>query len=119
MTPAARPEPPGAFAALAAQARNTRADLLVGVETLGFVGALAVFIWIPERLVLALPFLALGMFGLWGAAEHARHAAHGSMSRARRGAVTGIQLFAAVAGTVAAVLAGYALVGRIIGTVVS
>jgi len=119
MTPAAHADPSSAFAALATRARATRTDMLVGIETLGLLCALAVFIWLPDQLALALPFLALAMFGLWGATEHARRAGRDSLPRSLLGALRAIQLLAAVVGTVAALLSGYAVVGRMIGTVVS
>ena len=45
---------------------------LAALETLGLLGVLSIVAWIPDTLELALPFLALSMFGFWGIADHAR-----------------------------------------------
>ena len=111
-------EPPGAYAALATRARGTPDSLLVALESIGFGASLGVLVWTPDFSPLALPFLALAMFGIWGVAEHWR-VSRPVASGAPNAVIRGFQIFASVVGTLAAATALYALVGRAIGTIIS
>jgi len=112
-------EPPGLLAVLAGRARITPDPWLVGLESIGLMIVLAVIVWVPDSPSLALPGVALSMFGLWGVAEHVRQTNPLHRSRAIRVALPLFQLLAVVAGTLAVVGAVYAAAGRLIGTVVS
>lgn len=112
-------EPPGAYASLAARARNTSDSLLVALESLGLAASLAILIWIPDRLALALPFLTLAMFGLWGVVEHVRGNPRERVARPASAALAVLQVIAALIGTLAAAATLYAVVGRAIGTIIS
>lgn len=89
------------------------------MEAAGFAAVLVVFAFTPNNLVLALPFIALSMFGLWGVAEHVRSTAGVPRSRSKSAAISLFQWIAAVIGTVAAAAVLYGAAGRAIGTVVS
>ncbi|MGK2962204.1 MAG: hypothetical protein ACSLFK_08670 [Gemmatimonadaceae bacterium] len=105
------------YAALASRARHTTSSRLVALETTGFAVALSVLAWMPSRIALALPFVALSMVGLWGAAEHAKRETW--WRPPARTVLSGFQIAAAAVGTLAAATALYLLAGRAIGTVIS
>jgi hypothetical protein len=88
------------------------------MEAAGFAAVLVVVAFTPNHLMLAFPFIALSMFGLWGVAEHVRGTA-ASRSRSRTAAISLFQWIAAVIGTIAAAAVLYGAAGRAIGTVVS
>lgn len=117
--PQAPAEPPGPLVALATRARATGDPWLVCLEIAGLMTVLAVIVWLPNYPAFALPGLALSMFALWGIAEHVRLGRRRSRSRATRSAITGLQLLAVLAGTLAAAATLYAVVGYLVGTVVS
>lgn len=106
------------FPALAEGARHASDAKLVGIETFGLAASLAVYLWQPERVQAALPFIAIAMFGLWGVSEHFRRdlyfRAHGGTA-----AVAVFQSLVAAVGVLAAAAALFAVVGRAIGTIIS
>lgn len=112
-------EPPGLMATLAARARTTPDPWLIGLETFGVLTVLAVIAWLPNRPAFALPGLVLIMFALWGVTEHFRLQGRAHRSRTAGSALRALQVLAVAAGTLAAAAALYALVGRLIGSVVS
>ena len=100
--------------ALAHRARRTSDWILLLLEITGLLGALAILLWIPSRMGLSLPFIALGMFGLWGITEHAKSGTH-----SLRAALSVFQLVLAAVGLVAIVALMFRLGGLAIGTVIS
>jgi hypothetical protein len=117
--PPAAPEPPGLYAALAARAQQASDWTLAGLA--GALAGLALAAWRPGWWwVYALPLVAAGAFGLWGIAERERAelATTGGSPRARR-APTAVQWFAVAVGTGAAVLVGFAVLGVLLGTIIS
>lgn len=117
--PGRNAEPPGLFAALASKARETSVSALLLVEIAGFLGAIAVLGIGPGHDGLALPLVALGMFGLWGLAEHSRGSREVSGMAGWSRAILLAQIAISIIGTASAIAGGYAIVGRLIGTVVS
>lgn len=107
----------GVYAELASRARHTSSARLVGLETAGLAVSLSILIWMPSRVALTLPFVALSMFGLWGAAEHAKRQTW--WRPPARELLSGMQIAAATIGTLSAAAGLYLLAGRAIGTVVS
>src|SRR5215217_635515 len=70
MTAAAlRRDPGNAFIAIGNAARSASIETLVGLETVGLLGALAIYFWAPSRWPFILPCLALSALGLWGVCE--------------------------------------------------
>lgn len=102
------------FVAIANKAREMPDRVLVATETIGFGGALVVVAWTPRTLELAFIATALGALGLWGVTDH--------MFESRRRAVaplrwilSGFRFSIAAVGVTAAIAAGYALMGRLMG----
>ena len=107
------------FQALGSRARTMSDPMLVAIEAAGLVAVLVVVSFTPRNLGLALPFISLSMFGLWGVAEHVRTTAAASHSHRKAAAISLFQLVAAVIGTIAASAVLFGAAGRAIGTVVS
>jgi hypothetical protein len=103
-----------ALDALAQLAKRTSDWILLLLEITGLVGALAILLWIPSRMGLSLPFIGLGMFGLWGITEHAKSGTH-----SLRAALSVFQLVLAGVGLLAIVALMFRLGGLAIGTVIS
>lgn len=103
-----------AFIAIANKAREMPDRVLVAAESIGFGGALFVIAWTPRTLEFAFLATALGALGLWGVTDH--------MFESRRRAVaplrwvlSGFRFLIAAVGVTAAIAAGYALMGRLMG----
>lgn len=114
-----RNDPGNALNALKTQARSWRGERLAGIEAIGLALALAVWIWIPERWPLALPFLAMSAFGLWGITDRTLVAGRRKIPRPLRYALRGMRWLVAATGVIAAAAALYLFFGALIGTVVS
>lgn len=108
-----------ALTALRSSARRTRDSRLVGVEAAGLLFSLVVWVWIPERWPLALPFLVVSAFGIWGVTDHALIAGRSTMSDAVWNFLRCFRWIVGFAGVTAAVLVLYIVVGKLVGTVVS
>lgn len=103
-----------AFVAIGRCARRMTDRDLVLAEAIGFGVALATFAWTPRTLEVAFLAVALGSLGFWGVTDH--------MVEARRRRVDAIRSILKVlrfgiasVGIAAAVLSGYALIGRVMG----
>ncbi|MDO8502170.1 MAG: hypothetical protein Q7S20_10035 [Gemmatimonadaceae bacterium] len=114
-----RNDPGNALTALAGSARRAPNGWLVGAESIGLAAALAVWIWTPDRWALALPFLALSAYGLWGVVEHVLQEGRRSLPGPVRMTLVAIRFLISAVGVAAAAAAGYAVVGAAIGTVIS
>ena len=109
------------YAALAARARRTSQGALTAAAAVGVLALLALTLWRPAWWTAALPLVSLGAFGWWGILERERAERYSSA------AVTGIapralraaQWLAVAAGTASALLAAFALLGLLFGTVIS
>jgi len=117
--------PAGPYAVLAARARRASDGALAGAAAVGVLAAAAVAAWRPAWWALALPPVAVGAFGLWGILE--REAAERRAGRAGRAgradalglALRAVQWLAVVVGTAAAGLAALAVLGALLGRVIS
>jgi len=103
-----------AFIAIAEKARRTSDRALVVAEGLGFAGAIAVVAFAPKTIELALLATALGAFGLWGVTDHMLEARR-RLIAPLRWILSGFRFMIAAAGIAAAIGAGYALIGRLMG----
>ena len=106
-----------AFIALARRAKLAPGPFLIACETVGFGAALAVYALIPARSSLALPFLGIGAFGLWGIIDHVLESPPRLKSR-RRSLLRGFQLAIAMAGIACAAATGFLVAGWLMGTFV-
>jgi hypothetical protein len=107
-----------AFVAVANRARRASDRSLAAAELAGFAAAVAVLALAPRSLDFALPAVAVGALGLWGITDHMIDARR-NLLPPLRWALLGFRLFVATAGVGAAVLSGYALIGRLMGVVIS
>jgi hypothetical protein len=112
-------EPPGIFQELARRANALSNRTLVSLESAGLAAVLAVLAWAPQRVSIALPFVAMSMFGLWGVTDHARRSRDPLAPRTADFLLACIQATAATIGTLAVAAVIFALAGLMIGTVVS
>jgi hypothetical protein len=112
--------PPGfassnnAFIAVAQKARRMSDAKLVAAEVIGFGGALAVLDWAPRTLELAFLATALGALGVWGVTDHMLESRRRAMAPLRW-ALSGFRFTIAAVGVAAAIAAGYAMIGRLMG----
>lgn len=93
--------------------------LLAALETLGLLGGLSILAWRPENLELALPFLALSMFGFWGIADHALKVRDPLRRDPVAKVLSAIQGIAVLIGACSIAAAIFAAIGWAIGPVVS
>lgn len=113
-----RNDPGNILNALAARARRARSSALAASESVGLAVALAVYVWLPGHWPVALPFLALSAFGLWGLADHVLGAGRRSLSPLMRVAVRSFRWIVGLAGVVTAASVIYILAGILIGEII-
>lgn len=108
------------YAALAAQARRTSDGALATSALVGVLALIGLAFRRPDWWALVLPLVSVGAFGIWGILDRERtgHEAEQRSVAARRALVVG-QWLACAAGTLAAVVAAFALLGVVFGTVIS
>jgi len=106
-----------AFVALAKRARVAPGPFLIACEVTGFATALAVYALTPQHSSVALPFLGIGAFGLWGIVDHVLESPP-RLKSWRRSLLRGFQLIVAIAGIAFAVATGFAIAGWLMGTFV-
>ena len=107
-----------ALIALAGRARRASDRSLAAAELSGFAAAVAVLALAPGSPDFALPLIAIGALGLWGITDHMIDARRKLISPLRWGLLA-FRLLVAIAGVAAAVLSGYAIIGRLMGVVIS
>lgn len=110
-----RNDPGNALNALKARARITPSERLAGIEATGLGIALAVWIWLPERWAVALPFLALSAFGLWGITDRTLLSGWRRIPVPIRYLLRAIRWIFAAAGVIAAMATLYAIFGVVVG----
>lgn len=113
------PDNVGPLQFLAGRARAMPHMLLAALETLGLLGVLSILGWHSEKVELALPFLALSMFGFWGIAEHARKARDPLRRDPIAVVLSGLQGISVVIGACSIAAAIFAAIGWAIGPIVS
>lgn len=107
-----------ALVALASRARRASDRSLAVAELSGFAAAVAVLAVAPGSPGFALLLVAIGALGLWGITDHMIDARR-KLLLPLRWALLGFRFFVAVAGVAAALLSGYAVIGRLMGVVIS
>jgi hypothetical protein len=103
-----------AFVAVADKARQMSDWTLVSAEVAGFALAIAILAWAPRTLELALTSVAIGALGLWGVTDHMLESRPRLVAPARW-TLGGFRFLIAAGGIAAAMAAGYAFVGRLMG----
>ncbi|HUQ46910.1 MAG TPA: hypothetical protein VM053_01555 [Gemmatimonadaceae bacterium] len=103
-----------AFVAIGLWARRMSDRKLVGAEVAGFGGAVAVVALTPGSIEIALLATALGSLGLWGVTDH-MFEARDRLAAPLRWMLKSFRFAIAAAGISAVILAGYALIGRLMG----
>ena len=111
-----RNDPGNALNALKARARSTPSERLAGIEATGLGVALSVWIWFPEKWVVALPFLALSAFGLWGITDRTLASGWRKIPVPLRYLLRAMRWIFAAAGVIAAMTTIYAIFGVLIGS---
>ena len=114
-----RNDPGNALNALKARARATAIHRLAGIEAVGLAAALAVWIWFPSRWPVALPFLAVSAFGLWGITDRKLLTGWRHIPVPIRYLLRAMRWLFAAAGVIAVAMAIYLIFGVLIGSVVS
>lgn len=102
-----------AFVAVAGKAREMSDAALVATEFAGFATAGALLAWGPRTVEIILLAVGAGALGLWGVVDH--QAARTKAASPVRLMLSGFRLVIAAVGIAAAIGAGYALVGRLMG----
>ena len=105
------------FVALARRAKLAPGPVLLACETTGFLAALTVYALSPSHAAIALPFLGIGAFGLWGIIDHVLESPP-RLKSWRRSLLRGFQLSVAVAGVACAAATGFVIAGWLMGTFV-
>jgi hypothetical protein len=103
-----------AFVAIGQKAREISDSALVFAEIAGFAVAIAVLAWAPRTLEVLFLAIATGSLGLWGVVDH-MHEARRRASAPVKLMLSGFRFVIAAVGISAAILAGYALIGRMMG----
>lgn len=112
-------EPPSLFAMLAGRARRASDGVLAVLAGIGGVAAVALVAVRPAWWAFALPLVSAGAFGLWGILERAT-AERGAQRSARYDRAMGaVQWAVAALGTVCAIVTVFAVLGIMLGTIIS
>jgi hypothetical protein len=112
-------EPPSLFAMLAVRARRTSDGVLAALAGIGGVAAVALAAIRPAWWAFALPLVSAGAFGLWGILER-ETAERGAPRSARYDRAMGAAQWVAVAiGTMCAIVTVFAVLGILLGTIIS
>jgi hypothetical protein len=112
-------EPPGLFAMLAVRARRASDGVLAALAGTGGVAAIALAAARPSWWAFALPLVAAGTFGLWGILERAT-AERGAERTTRYDRVTSVVQGMLVAiGAVCAIVTIFAVLGMLMGPIIS
>jgi hypothetical protein len=112
-------EPPSLFAMLAARARRAPDGVLAALAGIGGVAAVALVAVRPPWWAFALPLVSAGAFGLWGILERAT-AERGALRSARYDRTMGAAQWVAVAvGTLCAIVTVFAVLGILLGRIIS
>ncbi|HEX2722921.1 MAG TPA: hypothetical protein VHM24_08385 [Gemmatimonadaceae bacterium] len=108
-----------ALVALRARARATPWDRLVFVQAAGLAAALAVWMWLPAHSELALPFLSLSAFGIWGVVDRTLGAKRRTLAAPARYCLRALRWVVALLGVAAGAATLYLTAGAMIGTIIS
>lgn len=111
-------EPPGLYATIAARTRRAADATLAIAAGIGIFGAVGVVVWRPAWWIYALPLVAVGAAGVWGIADREGGGRAGAHPNTRR-LLTALQWTAAAVGTAAVLIVVFAVLGRVLGTIIS
>jgi hypothetical protein len=112
-------EPPSLFAMLAVRARRASDAVLAALAGIGGVAAIALVAARPAWWAFALPLVSAGSFGLWGILERAT-AERGAERSARYDRLVGAaQWIAVVIGALCAIVTAFAVLGILMGPIIS
>ena len=112
-------EPPGLFAILAVLARRASDGALATLAGIGGVAAIALVAVRPSWWAFALPLVSAGAFGLWGILERATAERGAGRSASYDLAVSVAQWVAVAIGAVCAIVTAFALLGVLMGPIIS
>ena len=112
-------EPPGLFAMLAVRARSASDGALAALAGVGGVTAIALAARRPSWWAFALPLISAGAFGLWGILERATAERGAPRSMLYDRAVSAAQWMIAAIGTVCAIVTAFAVLGVLLGRIIS
>jgi hypothetical protein len=112
-------EPASLFAMLAGKARRSSDAVLASLAGVGGLSAVALFATRPAWWAFALPLVSAGAFGVWGILERAT-AERVTPRSARYDRAMGVaQWVAAAIGTVCAIVTVFAVLGLLLGRIIS
>jgi hypothetical protein len=112
-------EPASLFAMLAGKARRSSDAVLASLAGVGGLSAVALFATRPAWWAFALPLVSAGAFGVWGILERAT-AERVTPRGARYDRAMGVaQWVAAAIGTVCAIVTVFAVLGLLLGRIIS
>ena|SRR6476469_476613 len=112
-------EPPSLYAMLAVGARKASDVTLAGLAAVGGVTAVALIAVRPHWWTYALLPIVAGSFGLWGILEREISERGANRSARYDRIITAIQWLAVVIGTLAAIVTAFAVLGILLGTIIS
>jgi hypothetical protein len=112
-------EPASLFAMLAGKARRSSDAVLASLAGVGGLSAVALFATRPAWWAFALPLVSAGAFGVWGILERAT-AERVTPRGARYDRAMGVaQWVAAAIGTMCAIVTVFAVLGLLLGRIIS
>ena len=112
-------EPPGLLVAVADKARRTPPKQLEAMTVVSVLVIAVIAVLRPSWWEIGFPFAVVAAFGGWGLIEHNRRSSVEIIDQRRVAAASFSQYTLTAIGILSAIGALYALVGRMIGTVVS
>ncbi|MGH7663254.1 MAG: hypothetical protein ACRENI_03005 [Gemmatimonadaceae bacterium] len=111
-----RSSEPNVYKLLAERARRASDGRLVVYSVVGLSALVVVIVFRVQWWGIAMPFVALGAFGLWGIAERSEREIQ---TRAALRALAGARWIALVSGTCAALLTGATFMAAALGKMIS
>jgi hypothetical protein len=112
-------EPASLFAMLAGKARRSSDAVLASLAGVGGLSAVALFATRPAWWAFALPLVSAGAFGVWGILERATAERETPRSVRYDRAMGVAQWVAAAIGTVCAIVTVFAVLGLLLGRIIS
>jgi hypothetical protein len=112
-------EPPSLYALLAGGARRAPDAVLASLAGVGGVAAVALIAMRPAWWAFVLPLVSAGAFGLWGILERVTAEREIPRSASYDRAIGAAQWLAAAIGTACAIVTGFAVLGILLGRIIS
>jgi hypothetical protein len=114
-----RSEPPSLFALLAMKARGASDAMLAMFAGIGGITAIVLIAVRPRWWAFVLPLVSAGALGLWGMLERATAERGSPRSDRYDRAVNAAQWLLAAIGMACAIIAAFAVLGLVLGTIIS